>query len=103
MVQESERVIQARAKSERDVRGFLKSGLVDEHLRVGAILQDIFHAALEVDWQSQKVRRSPAPLSPACHFGWKLAAAERLLVKQIDPRRRRTQFDRIRSRSGENG
>jgi hypothetical protein len=85
MLQESERVIQARAKSERDVRGFLKSGLADEHLRVGALLQDIFLAALEVDWQSQTVRRLPAPLSPLAISAGNLPLPERLLVKQIDP------------------
>lgn len=84
LVQESERVIQARAKSERDVRGFLKSELVDEHIRVGAILQDVFHAALEVDWQSQKVRRSPGPFPPLAISIGNLPLAERLLVKQID-------------------
>ncbi len=104
MLQESERVIQARAKSERDVRGFLKSGLADEHIRVGALLQDIFLAALEVDWQSQKVRRLPAPLPPLAISAGNLPLPERLLVKQIDQvERRRTQFDGIRSRSGGDG
>ena len=84
LLRESERVIQARAKSERDVRGFLKSGLADEHLRVGALLHDIFQAALEVDWQSQKVRRGPAPLPPLAISAAGLPLPERLLVKQID-------------------
>jgi hypothetical protein len=84
LVQESERVIQARAKSERDVRGFLKSGLADEHMRVGAILQDIFQAALEVDWQSQAVRRRPGPLPPLAMSLGNLPLVERLLVKQFD-------------------
>jgi hypothetical protein len=84
MLQESERVIQARAKSERDVRGFLKSGLADEHIRVGALLQDIFQAALEIDWQSQKVRRLPVPLPPHAISAGNLPLPERLLVKQID-------------------
>jgi len=84
LVQESERVIQARAKSERDVRGFLKSGFADEHMRVGAMLQDIFHAALEVDWQSQAVRRRPSPLPPLAMSLGSLPLIERLLVKQFD-------------------
>ena len=46
LVSESERVIQARARSEKDVRGFLTSGLADEQVRVGAILQQIFNVAL---------------------------------------------------------
>ncbi|MCB1098865.1 MAG: DUF3375 domain-containing protein [Verrucomicrobiae bacterium] len=81
LVQESERVIQARARSERDVRGFLKSGLADEHLRVGAILQDLLQVALEVDWQSQKVRRTPGPLPPVAIAIPGLPVIERLLVK----------------------
>lgn len=84
LVRESERVIQARAKSERDVRGFLKSGLADEHMRVGAILQDIFQAALEVDWQSHVVRRRPGPLPPLSMSLANLPVIERLLVKQFD-------------------
>ncbi len=44
------------SKSERDVRSFLKSGLADEQIRIGAILQELFQVAYDVDWQSQKVR-----------------------------------------------
>ncbi len=84
MLQESERVIQARAKSERDVRGFLKCGLADEHVRVGALLQEVFRTAMEVDWQSQKVRRLPAPLHALALSAGNLPLPERLLVKQID-------------------
>jgi uncharacterized small protein (DUF1192 family) len=84
LVKESERVIQARARSERDVRGFLKSGLADEQIRVGALLQDIFQVALEVDWQSQKVRRTSGPLPPIAIATPNLSLIERFLVKQID-------------------
>jgi hypothetical protein len=84
LVHESERVIQARARSERDVRGFLKSGLANEQVRVGALLQDIFQIALEIDWQSQKVRRSPSPLPPVGVSIPNLPVVERLLVKQIN-------------------
>ena len=84
LVAESERVIQARARSERDVRGFLKSGLADEQLRVGAILQEIFQAALEVDWQSQKTRRAPAPLPPVAVSSANLPLIERFLVKDSE-------------------
>jgi hypothetical protein len=84
LVQESERVIQARAKSERDVRGFLKSGLADEQMRVGAILQELLQTALEVDWQSQKLRRLQGPLPPIAISTANLPLVERLLAKQID-------------------
>jgi len=84
LVQDSERVIQARARSERDVRSFLKSGLADEQIRVGALLQDIFQVALEVDWQSQNVRRLPGPLPPIAIATPNLPLVERLLIKQAD-------------------
>ena len=83
LVQESERVIQARARSERDVRGFLKSGLADEQIRVGALLQEIFQTALDVDWQSQKVRRTPGPLPPVAVSTPGLPIVERLLIKEV--------------------
>lgn len=84
LVQDSERVIQARAKSERDVRSFLKAGFADELFRVGALLQDVFQAALYVDWQSQSVRRAPSPLPPVAVAIPNLPLVERLLVKQVD-------------------
>lgn len=83
LVNESERVIQARARSEKDVRGFLTSGLADEQIRVGAILQQIFNVALHVDWNSQKVRRAPGPLPPVGLTAANLPAVERLMVKEI--------------------
>ena len=82
LVAESARVIQARARGERDVRAFMKSGLADEQLRVGAVLHDIFEAALDVDWPSQKVRRVPSPLPPVAIATPNLPLVERLLVKE---------------------
>ncbi len=83
LVQESERVIQARARSEKDVRGFLQSGLADEQLRVGMLLQEIFQIALELDWSSQKLRRVDSPLPPIAVAINNLPLVERLLPKQI--------------------
>lgn len=82
LVRESERVIQARARSERDVRGFLKSGLADEQIRVGAILQDLFETALNVDWQSQSLRRTPGPIPPVAVAIPNVPVVERLLIKE---------------------
>ena len=82
LVKESERVIQARARSERDVRGFLTPGLADEQLRVGAILQELFQVALDVDWSSQKVRRSPSSLPPMAISTPTIPVPERLLIKE---------------------
>lgn len=84
LVAESQRVIQARASSERDVRGFLKSGLADEQIRVGGILQEIFRVALDVDWKSQALRRTPGPLPPVGISIPGLPLVERLLAKQVD-------------------
>jgi hypothetical protein len=83
LVQDSERVIRARAKSEGDVRGFLKSGLADEQVRVGTLIHEIMEAALNVDWQSSKVRRLPGPLPPIAISIPNLPLIERLLVKQV--------------------
>ncbi len=83
LVEESQRVIQARAQSERDVRGFLKAGLNEEHLRAGALVQEILRVALAVDWQSQKVRRTPGPLPPVAVSLSNLNTIERFLVKQV--------------------
>ncbi len=82
LVGESERVIQARARSEKDVRGFLSSGLASEQLRVGALLQEIFRVALDVDWQSQAVRREPSPLPPVAIAIPSLPLIERLRAKE---------------------
>jgi hypothetical protein len=82
LVQESERVIQARARSERDVRSFITSGLADEQLRVGAILQELFQVALDVDWSRQAVRRAPSPLPPVVIAIPNLPIIERLLAKE---------------------
>lgn len=83
LVQESQRVIQARARSERDVRGFLKSGLAEEEVRVGTVLHDLFQVALHVDWESATVRRTPGPLPPIAIAIPNLPVVERLLFKDI--------------------
>ena len=87
LVTESQRVIQARARSERDVRGFLSSGLADEQLRVGAVLQEIFRVALNVDWQRQAVRRTLGPLPPVSIATPSIPLVERLLVKAASDER----------------
>jgi hypothetical protein len=84
LVKESASVIQARARSERDVKGFLKTGLAAEHHRVGMLLNDIFQAALDVDWGSQSVRRKPGPLPPIAIPLAGLPIAERLLFKTLE-------------------
>jgi len=84
LVKESERVIQARARSERDVRSFLTSGLANEQLRVGGILSDIFRVALDLNWDANKVRRTPGPLPPVAMTLGNIPIVERLRIKETD-------------------
>jgi len=82
LVRESERVIQARARGERDVRGFIKAGLANEHHRVGALLNDILEAAIDIDWSSQSVRRAFGPLPPIAIAAPLLPLIQRLRFKE---------------------
>ncbi len=82
LVMESERVLKARARSEKDVRGFLKTGLAAEHHRVGQLLNDVFAQAINLDWSSQKLRRSPSPFPPIAISNNSLPLVERLRFKE---------------------
>ncbi len=85
LVSESANVIRARARSERDVKGFLKTGLAAEHHRVGELLSQIMEAALTVDWGRSAVRRSAAPLPPIAVSAASLPLVERLRFKSVEP------------------
>ena len=84
LVQEAENVIKARARIERDVKGFLKTGLAAEHHRVGLLLNEILRYALDVDWGSASVRRKDSPLPPVAFSNSSLPLAERLRFKSLD-------------------
>lgn len=84
LVEESQHVLQARTRSEKDVRGFIKTGLAGEHHRVGELLQRILEAALQINWSRQVVRREPSPLPPIAPALPHLPLSERLLFKSID-------------------
>jgi len=84
LVEESESVIRARARSERDVKSFLKTGLAAEHHRVGELLNEIFQHALNVDWSSQALRRSASSLPPMAISNPGLPLVERLRFKSLD-------------------
>jgi hypothetical protein len=84
LVNESQSVLQARARSERDVKGFLKTGLAAEHHRVGAMLNEIFATALNLDWTKQRNKRADSPLPPIAIALGALPLAERLRFKQLD-------------------
>lgn len=84
LVSESANVIRARARTERDVKGFLKTGLAAEHHRVGELLNQIFEAALNVDWERASVRRSPSPLPAVGISIAGLPLIERLRIKSVE-------------------
>jgi uncharacterized small protein (DUF1192 family) len=89
LVKESSAVIRARARSERDVRSFLKTGLAAEHHRVGRLLNEVFKAAQKVDWSAVRVRRAPSPLPPVAIACAGLPLIERLRIKSLDQQARR--------------
>lgn len=83
LVQESKAVLQARARSERDVRGFMKTGLAAEHHRVGHLLNELLSYAVNLDWQRQAIRRQPVPLPPIGIAIAGLPVVERLRFKAL--------------------
>ncbi|CDG16276.1 DUF3375 domain-containing protein [Xenorhabdus doucetiae] len=84
LVDESQTVLQARARSERDVRGFMKTGLAAEHHRVGHLLNEFFNLALNLDWQRQAVRKKEVPLPAVGVAVGGLPIIERLRFKEVD-------------------
>ncbi len=83
LVVESRVVIDARSRGERDVRGFLKTGLAAEHHRVGQLLNAILAEAGRLDWQPQALRRADAPLPPVGIGNPSLPLLERLRFKEL--------------------
>ncbi len=81
---ESETVLRARERSENDVRGFLQSGLIDEHHRVGELLDALQKAALEMDWERHALRTAPSRLPPVAVDCGNLPLIERLRVKSLE-------------------
>lgn len=84
LVNESEVVFQARSRSERDVKGFLKTGLAAEHHRVGQLLAEIFQEMLQLDWQRSATRRTASPLPPVAIPIAGIPLIERLRFKSLD-------------------
>lgn len=84
LVDESQNVMRARARSERDVKGFIKTGLAAEHHRVGQLLQQVTEAALKVDWGKISPRRAPASFLPIAISQPLLPVPERICFKEIE-------------------
>jgi hypothetical protein len=84
LVRESNRVIQARARGERDVKSYVKTGLASEHHRVGALLNELLEVAIDVDWSSAHIRRQPSVLPPIAVSLSSVPAVQRLMFKEVD-------------------
>ena len=79
------KVVQSvRARSEREVSQFMKTGQAAENQRVGQLLNDILQQALHINWQPQATRRQPAPLPPLGVALAGLPLIERLRIKSLD-------------------
>lgn len=81
---EAETVLRARERSENDVRGFLQSGLIEEHHRVGDLLDALQKTALDMDWQEHALRKTPSKLPPIGIDAYNLPLIERLRTKSLD-------------------
>jgi len=81
---ESATVLRTRERSESDVRGFLKTGLVAEHHRVGELLEALQKAALDIDWERHAVRTAPSELPPVGVDCQNLPLIERLRAKSLE-------------------
>lgn len=84
LIKEAKVVQAVRARSEREVSQFMRTGQAAENQRVGQLLNDVLQQALNIDWQRQAVRRQAAPLPP---LGVALAALpliERLRIKSLE-------------------
>lgn len=84
LIKESKVVQTVRARSEREVSQFMKSGHAAEHVRVGQLLNEVLEQALRVNWQRQSVRRTPAPLPPLGVALGSIPMVERLRVKSLE-------------------
>ena len=84
LIKEAKVVQAVRARSEREVGQFMKTGQAAENQRVGQLLNDILQQALQVNWQLQAVRRLPAPLPPVGVALANLPLIERLRIKSLD-------------------
>lgn len=91
LVKESKLVLEARSRSEKDVRNFIKTGLAAEHHRVTILLNEVMKAALDLDWSKQKVKRTLSSLPPIGSALANIPLVERLLPKKVED----TQLDEL--------
>jgi hypothetical protein len=84
LIKEAKVVQAVRARSEREVSQFMKTGQAAENQRVGQLLNTILQQALSIDWQRQAVRRQAAPLPPVGIALGGLPLIERLRIKSLE-------------------
>ena len=84
LLKEAKVVQSVRARSEREVGQFMKTGQAAENQRVGQLLNDVLQQALQIDWKSQSIRRQPAPLPPLGIALGNLPLIERLRIKSLE-------------------
>ena len=84
LIKEAKVVQAVRARSEREVSQFMKTGQAAENQRVGQLLNDVLEQALRIDWQRQAVRRQSAPLPPLGVALGSVPLVERLRIKSLD-------------------
>ncbi len=80
---EAGKVGEARARSERDVCQFMRTGLASEHHRVGQLLNELLEVAIDINWQQVSVRRGKTPLPPIGVDIGAVPIIERLRAKDI--------------------
>lgn len=84
LIAEAKAVQGVRARSEREVSQFMKTGQAAENQRVGQLLNELLHQALDLDWQRPSVRRQSVPLPPLGVALSGLPLIERLRTKSLD-------------------
>lgn len=80
LTKEAQAVVKARARSEDDVKNFIQTGLAAEHHRVGQLLNATLEVALNIDWDSAKIRRGASGLQP---IGASLALGNVPLIERL--------------------
>lgn len=84
LIKEAKVVQGVRARSEREVSQFMKTGQAAENQRVGQLLNELLEQALSIDWQRQALRRQSAPLPPLGLALGSVPLVERLRAKSLD-------------------
>jgi hypothetical protein len=86
LVSESLSILRARARSEKDVKNFLKTSIASENHRVGELLNEIFVIAdhKNLNWENAAIRRLSSPLPPVAVAVSNLPLVERFRFKSVN-------------------